>query len=461
MRRLGKRGIAVVAVAAAVGVLGTLTAVPGAAATATFMVHTNWATARFSPTGSGFNPHENVLGPTNVRLLRQVAAPQWGAFLHSEPIYIGGDLVVGSSDGTVREFSSGADQRWSFTARGPVLGSPVAVIPRAGQPPCAIAVGSGGGILYGLNPKRGTKIWTVHLGAPVSGSLVPVVQFGAQVVAVSDTGKVAVLNGCTGNIGWAGTLNLGSAPPEAETPAVIPNVNLGNGKGGTIIIVSTSVGTSGLNARTGKLLWTAHDPCLNPPCSPVAYGSGKLARVVVGVGDPTAVELNAVTGRRIWSARLPAPVSGLGLYEVPVPGSPANFTVQSIIVGDRAGDLKSLDPRTGRINWGDKMPGPAGEPAIANGVIYNTFGPVAGTPNPTGELIALNGDGRVLFSADTGDLSPQPYPPAPPTVSDGRVYVGDFSGGMRIFALSSGQGVSGLAGFSLPWPGRAGHVSGH
>jgi outer membrane protein assembly factor BamB len=147
------------------------------------------------------------------------------------------------------------------------------------------------------------------------------------------------------------------------------------------------------------------------------------------------VELNAGTGQQVWSTQLPAPVAGLGLYELPVPGTPTKFQVQSIIVADTAGDLDSLNPKTGAINWGDKNTRSGGEPAIANGVIYDTIGPTAGT---AGQLIALDGTGRLLYSADTADLSPQPYPPAPPTISDGRVYVGDFSGGMRIFALPAG-----------------------
>jgi outer membrane protein assembly factor BamB len=247
------------------------------------------------------------------------------------------------------------------------------------------------------------------------------------------TGPATV--GCTGAPVWAGTLNLGSAPPEAAAPAVLRHVTLSGGKSGTIIVISTGAGTFGVNASGGNLVWSANDPCTTPPCPVLGYGAGTLARVIVGNGDPTAVELNAGTGQQIWSTALPAPVSGLGLDEVPVPGSPGKFSVQSVIVGDTAGDLDSLNPHTGVINWGDKYPGPVGEPAIANGVIYDTIGPTSGPAGTNGQLIALNGDGRQLFSADTGDLSPQPYPPAPPTVADGRVYVGDFTGGLRMFAL--------------------------
>lgn len=409
----------------------------GVGASATFTVQTNWATARFSPSGSGFNPYENVLGPANVGQLTQVAAPQWGAFLHSEPSYVGGELIVGSSDGTVREFDPSGDQRWSFSAGGAILGSPTAVIPNEGKAPCAIVAGSGDGNIYGLSPTQGTELWKLNLGGgPVSGELVPAVQFGPKVVVTTDGGAIAVVNGCTGTPAWAGTLNLGSAPPQATVPAVLRHVTLAGGIVGTIIVVSTGAGTFGVNASDGALVWSANDPCTNPPCSVVGYGTGTLARVVIGNGDPTAVELNAGTGQQIWSHPVPATLSGLGLDEVPVPGSPGKFTVRSVIVGDTAGDLDSLNPRTGVLNWGDKESGPIGQPAVANGVIYDTTGPTSGPAGTSGQLIAVNdGTGQLLFSADTGDLSPQPYPPAPPTVADGRVYTGDFTGGLRVFAL--------------------------
>ena len=419
----------------------------GLGASATFTLQTNWASPRFAPAGTGFNPYENVLSPANVGRLTLAAEPQWGAYLHSEGIYYffrhGGTdhslIVAGSSDGTVRAFDPTGDQHWSFTTGGAVDGSPTAVIRKAGEAPCAVVAGSGDGNLYGIDPSLGTELWKLNMGGPISGSPVPVgsgtLQLGGNVVVVSDGGTITLMNGCTGGVVWTGTLKLGSAPPQAETAAVLNNVTIGDGSVHTVIVVITSGGTFALDAGSGTVLWTGVAACANPPCTPLTYGSGTLARVVVGSGDPTAVELNAGTGQQIWSTQLPAPVSGLGLYEVPVAGSTTKFSVQSIIVGDTAGDLDALKPKTGAINWGDKDSGPMGEPATANGVIYDTVGPTASTD---GQLIALDGSGRVLFSADTADLNPQPYPPAPPTIADGRVYVGDFTGGMRSFSLPAG-----------------------
>jgi outer membrane protein assembly factor BamB len=124
---------------------------------------------------------------------------------------------------------------------------------------------------------------------------------------------------------------------------------------------------------------------------------------------------------------------------VQVPGT-TKFSLQAVIAGDSDGNLYSFNPKTGAINWKD--PGPTGSPqamssvAIANGVAY-----VMRNPGPTGTgldgtLLAIDaGSGALLFSADEADLNPQPFPPAPPSISDGMVFTGDFGGGIRVYGL--------------------------
>ncbi len=67
----------------------------GFTASTSFTVQTNWPSARFSPGQTGVNVYENVLTELTVGHMSQTAAPQWGGFLHSEPIYYSGLLVVG------------------------------------------------------------------------------------------------------------------------------------------------------------------------------------------------------------------------------------------------------------------------------------------------------------------------------------------------------------------------------
>jgi outer membrane protein assembly factor BamB len=415
----------------------------GLGGSASFIVATDWLSAHFDQADSGFNPYENLLTPSNAGQLTLTAGPQWAAFLHSEPFYFfnhgstGHVLVTGSSDGTVRAFDSVGRQLWSFPTHGPVLGSPLGI--RRNKPPsvCAIVAGSQDGTVYGLDPSTGAQIWSFATGSSISSS--PIDPTAVEDVFVStDGGSVYDLNGCTGSLIWA---DVALGPGPSGTPAMLSKVTMADGSTHSIIVVCLGDGAYALDASTGVQLWT--DP--GPVQTPAAYGSGRNARVVLGEGS-SVVELNAGTGHQVWSRATGGAVSGLGLYEVSSATATGGLkiTLRSVIAGDQAGDVYSLNPKTGAITWGDlgggsinPSDGPISSPAIADGVVYLTEAPSA---SPLGQmdgmLLALNaGSGAQLFAADTGDLNPQPFPPAPPTVADGHVFVGDFTGGLRIFGL--------------------------
>ena len=415
----------------------------GLGGSANFIVATDWLSAHFDPADSGFNPYENVLSPSNVGGLSQLAEPQWGAFLHSEVIvaFLEGDpdtplVIGGSSDGTVRAFDSVGRQLWSFPTHGPVLGSPLGI--RRSKPPsiCAVVAGSQDGNVYGLDPSTGTQIWSFATGSSISAS--PINPTAVEDVFVStDGGSVYDLNGCTGSLIWS-DVALGSGPSGA--PAMLSKVTLADGSTHSIIVVCLGDGAHALDASTGVQVWAGPGPIQTP----AAYGSGRNARVVLAEGS-SVVELNAGTGRQVWSRAIGGAVSGLGLYEVSSATGGLKISLRSLIVGDQAGDVYSLNPKTGAINWSDlgggpvnPGSGPISSPSIADGVVYLTEGP-GGSPlaQTDGRFMALDaGSGAQLFAADTGDLNPQPLPPAPPTVADGQVFVGDFTGGLRIFGLS-------------------------
>lgn len=408
----------------------------GLGAGATFTVQTSWNSARFDQAGSGFNPYENVLSPTDLGNLSQLAAPQWGAFLHSEPAYYNGILYAGSSDGTARAFDPlSGHQRWSFSAGGAVDGSPAVVVPKAGHAACAVVVASTSGTVYGLDPSRGTELWNVNLGGgPISGSPILVTsgtqQVGQNVVMVTDDGTVALIHACTGRIGYEVLVDYQEGDP--DTPIVLNKVPLSDGSVHTIVVVTSGAGTLALDEPTGNILWNVSVPCGSPPCSPADFGSGKGARIVVGSGSSLDL-LNAGTGAVVWSRQMPAQVSGIGLFETPLAGSVNRFTMQSIIAGDQAGDVYALSPKTGAKLWSERAPGPPGSPAIANGVVYVERAP---GPNGDGALVALDAaSGNPLFSADLGARGPGPAGSPSPAVADGRVYTGDFTGGVRVFGL--------------------------
>jgi outer membrane protein assembly factor BamB len=442
----GKFSVSFVVPATAVPGPHTVTAFDpaGLGGSASFFVHTDWNSARFDPGASGFNPYENVLAPSNVSGLSQKAAPQWGAFLHSEAIvlYVAGDpdnplVIGGSSDGSVRAFDSVGRQLWSFNTDGAVLGSPLGV--RRTKPPsiCAVVAGSRDGSVYGLDPRTGTQLWRFATGSAISTS--PIDPTAVEDVFVStDGGSAYDINGCTGSVIWS---DVAMGPGPASTPAMLSKVTLAGGSTHTIIVVCLGDGAYALDAATGLRLW--RDP--GPTQTPAAYGSGRKARIVLGEGS-SVVELNASTGHQVWSRATGGMVSGLGLSETSSETATGGLKIslRSVIAGDQAGDLYSLNPMTGALDWSDLGGGsinPGGgsisSPAIADGIVYFTEGPGAIPGAQTdGMLVALNaGSGALLFAADTGDLNPQPFPPAPPTIADGKVFVGDSTGGLRIYGL--------------------------
>jgi outer membrane protein assembly factor BamB len=413
----------------------------GLGGSATFLVQTDWNSARFDPAGSGFNPYENVLSPANVGNLSQLADPQWGAELGSAPAFSGGVIFTGSSDNTVRAFSNGGKQLWSFTTGGPVLGSPLAVVRKQGELPedCAVVAGSEDGNVYGLDPTTGKRLWKFDAGSPISTSptSLPAVQDG--LVVTTTNGSVFALNGCTGAGAWSDK-QLGDGA--ATSPTVLAGVKIG-GSTHTIVVMcvdatptATEDTAEAVDGVTGKTLWTWVYPAPKAGSydSSALYGSGSAARVVLSYGS-SVVELNATNGNWIWTYVTPTPVSGaVGLDfngTVLGPSEPnAKASLYAIFVGTQSLGCM-INPANGKLLWTAKSPGPVTSPAIANGDIFTESLPTATAGGTLLVLEASNGD--TLFSAALGGQTPPTGQAPSPSVADGHVFAGDFTGGLRIF----------------------------
>src|SRR5437867_3875286 len=84
----------------------------------TFLVRTNWARFRFNLTNSGLNPHENVIGPSNVAGLRTAWTAATGNSINaSSPAVAGGVVYVGSLDGKLYAFSASGSTNCSGTPK--------------------------------------------------------------------------------------------------------------------------------------------------------------------------------------------------------------------------------------------------------------------------------------------------------------------------------------------------------
>jgi PQQ-like domain len=103
----------------------------GIIASRIFLVRTDWSQFHFDAGRIGFNPFENVLSPGSVSgIIIQLRKATGGAIVGS-PVYCGGLVYVGSTDGNVYA-SPPPDQdfQWVFATRGPVVSSPA--VHRAG-----------------------------------------------------------------------------------------------------------------------------------------------------------------------------------------------------------------------------------------------------------------------------------------------------------------------------------------
>jgi|GEM_PF-5792701 outer membrane protein assembly factor BamB len=404
-----------------------------------FTVRTNWNEPRYE-LARGFDPYENVLSSENVGGLGVIASASWEGHVRSEPIYSNGMVVTGSDDGTVRAFdpSTGA-QLWSFDAGGQVLGSPIAVFAAGSSPqsaaPCTIVAASSTGAIFGVDPVTGARMWSYDGAGLVSSQPVAT---GREVIFAGDGGTLTALDGCSGTPIWSmGTAYSGPAQP----PLAVPDVELPDGATGTLIIGCFGDVTAAFDASTGGQLWSHTDPA--PDEGPAAYGTLAKTRLVYAAGSEI-VELNASNGEVVWSHATAAPVLG-GVavsFKKSVTGKGVlKLSPLSAIAADEAGGVLALSVKNGKRLWSTAGTGPIEDtsPAVANGVAYLVADP--GPLQDEGSLQALDvATGAPLFSVSLGAPVPGSVGAPAPSVADGRVYVGGFNGGLRVFGLGAPAG---------------------
>jgi outer membrane protein assembly factor BamB len=412
----------------------------GNGAHASFLERTDWLSARFDTGQSGFAPETDVLAPAIVGSLRQTAAPQWGAFVHSAPIYAAGEVYAGSDDGTVRAFDPmSGRQLWSFAGQGAFEGSPAGVPASpssALNKGCAVVAGSTNGIVYGLDPGSGNALWSFNAGAPITSSpvvfrrqAIATLEGGYNVVVTAANGSADVLDACTGAPLWSQG-GLGSG--QGQTPALLAEVRLtANGALHTIIVVCFGQGSvRALDAATGALIWSQNET--GPVSAPSAVRpSGMSARVALADGSRVK-ELQASTGRVLWSTETRSNINGGVAVQLQEGSTTPAGTVFAV---NETGEALALAGETGVPLWSTTASFAAATqrsaPTLANGVLYFTSAPTLGAPGTMQALQAS--DGKSLFTFELGSTATGPLSGGP-SLADARVLVGDFSGGLHIFA---------------------------
>jgi len=212
----------------------------GLTAMHTFLVRTNWDRFRFNLTNSGLNPHENVIGPSNVAGLRTAWTAATGSSIYASPAVANGVAYIGSNDDKLYAFSAAGTANcsgtpktctplWTGATSGTVVSSPAVANG-------VVYVGSMDGKLYAFSASGTTKC----SGIPKTCTPLSSAATGNSIIASSPAvaGGVVYVGSLDGKLyafSASGSTNC-SGTPKTCTP-------LWTAATGTAIVSSPAVAT--------------------------------------------------------------------------------------------------------------------------------------------------------------------------------------------------------------------------
>jgi outer membrane protein assembly factor BamB len=352
-----------------------------------------WRQPHFDAAHDGFNRHEHVLSPSNVSGLVVKwtgTAPVW---------FMGGVLVVGGavyagghSDNILAATWLGAFDRgtgkplWRAKQQGGHTSSGIAYA--KGR---VFISTNGDHQLRAYDSDTGRLRWSLQ----ADGAVGPPTVANGVVYVQTNNYKLYALDPASGHIRWSVPYggDGGNAGPAAS--------------GGRLFLTGDDANVvEARSASTGALVW-------NAPVDDHSAGSPAAADGLVFAGTlaGTLYALNADTGGVVWQAN-----TGGGIESTPAVAGGV------VYVGDDDGDLHAWDEYTGTELWTAHTDRAfvLSSPIVANGVVYaGTLGVYA--------FDALTGE--ELWSDTTGLINNGI------AVVDGVLYVGDFDGELRAYAL--------------------------
>ena len=403
----------------------------GLSATRNFLVRTDWAKSRFDLANSGYNPYENVIGPSNVSGLKKAWTAATDNALYSSPVVANGVAYVSSDD-----------ELYAFSAAG--------------------TTGCSG------TPKTCKPLWTAAItgDAPTSRTS-PTVANGVVYVAGNYTNQnmlyafsAAGTTGCSGTpktckpLWTAATNGYPSLAPAVANGVVYIGSSDGN------LYAFSAAGTTGCSGtpKTCTPLWAGYTGGYVGGSPAVANGivyvtaSGNLyafsATGTTGCSGTPKTCTPLWTGTAGYSETSPAVANGV----VYIGSSDGLNAFSAAGTTGCSGTPKTCTPLwTGATGTGTV----ATAPAVANGVVY-----------------AQADDGKLYaFSAAAGSTNCSGTPPnrscsplwtgagrwgidSSPAVANGVVYVGAFDSMLYAFSATGTTDCSGTPKTCTPlWAG--------
>jgi outer membrane protein assembly factor BamB len=338
----------------------------------------DWPQYGFTAEGRRNNTQETILSRKTVPQLIK----KWSANIHvlvSGAVVANGIVYVGSIDGPLYalDAKTGAPV-WQAATGGGIFSSPAVV-------DGLVFVGSGDGRVYAFDAETGAQRWAVSSGGEAVDSAITVA--GGLVYAGTNGGILMAINAKTGRVKWSTQLYPYGGGLSA--PAVADG----------IAYINDYFNLNALDIRTGALLWKRPVDNRWPLGVPAVYGGLVIANATGSISA-----FDAKTGQSRWYIKTAEMSGSIAM------GGGHVFAANGV-------ELWSIDAATGKSIYASYVGYDATEtPALANGVVY------LATPGAT--ISAFDsGNGKLLWQARTAGQVWN----APPTVSNGMLYVGSAS----------------------------------
>ncbi len=246
---------------------------------------------------------------------RELWRLETGYEFFSSPVLLDGVLYIGCNDSRFRAVDAMTGETlWSF----PVVCGLSGGVAGDGS---RVWFGGQDGMVYCLDRRTGTKIWSTGLGYHVFSDAALFAD--TLVLAGTSMGGIAALNAGNGGLVWEGAMNglvLG--------PAVLDS---------TAVFVTESGNVTAFDP-SGRVLWNRE--FTSQPSPPTISGS----RVFVGFSSGKVLALGLGDGATLWETRLPR-AEGRTVVSRPVSVGSA------LLAGTCDGRLVCLDGDTGTLIW--------------------------------------------------------------------------------------------------------------
>lgn len=310
------------------------------------VVGPQWTHPGYGPGDTYYNPAESVVNATTINAVRRrwtVALPEARerCARAAEPVVADGRVFVPQETG-ISAFRAGTGQpSWRFTWSAPedestphlaVAGGLLIVANHGCQ-----SQSDPDGTVRALSVGSGRLVWSVRLAAPVDSLIV---DRGIAVVSgesMSDSPAVTGLAVADGARRWQ----------------VAGHSSTGVSAGGRVLVSRVgTAGTAALSVTTGAAVWARNVAWAGQAAAPAGdrfYASDSRNAMVC---------VDAATGSVLWTAARR--------------GSPLVAADDRRVYRSMAAGIEALDAYTGARRWSVSLPGHAGQPVRAGGLLYAT-----------------------------------------------------------------------------------------